>query len=58
MTLRQRSEYGDGGDPDQPAASGRRHRAANLLGRACHRTTTRPAWLTVDAVDFKGNVLD
>ena len=33
VTLRQRIDYGDGGDPDQPAADRAAARAHNLLGR-------------------------
>ena len=33
VTLRQRIDYGDGGDPDQPAADRAAARAQNLLGR-------------------------
>ena len=44
VTLRERIEYGDGGDPDQPPADRDAARARNLLGRAGARTTTRPGW--------------
>jgi RHS repeat-associated protein len=56
-TLRQRIDYGDGGDPDQPAADRDAARAHNLLGGVvAHYDEAGLA--TVTDVDFKGNVLD
>ena len=57
VTLRQRLEYGDGGDPAQPPAERAGHRAANRLG-ALHRHHDEAGLLTLEAYDFKGNVLD
>jgi len=57
VTLRQRVEYGDAGDPDQPPAQREAARARNLLGRAVAHYD-EAGLVTVDAVDFKGNVLD
>ena len=57
VTLRQRIEYGDGGDPDQPASDRAAARAHNLLGHpAAHYDEA--GLVTVTDVDFKGNVLD
>jgi RHS repeat-associated protein len=55
--LRQRIEYGDAGDPDQPAADRARAAAANLLGTESRRHD-EAGLMTVTAVDFKGNVLE
>ena len=57
VTLRQRIEYGDAGDPDQPAADRAAARAHNLLGRPVAHYD-EAGLVTVAAVDFKGNVLD
>ncbi|GIH06146.1 hypothetical protein Rhe02_42130 [Rhizocola hellebori] len=56
VTLRQRLDYGDGGDPGQPAAERKAAREANLLGFPA-RQHDEAGLLTIDAVDFKGNVL-
>jgi RHS repeat-associated protein len=57
VTLRQRIEYGDAGDPAQPPAEREAAQARNLLGRAvAHYDEAGLA--TVTDVDFKGNVLD
>jgi RHS repeat-associated protein len=56
VSLRERLEYGDGGDPDQPAAERADARAANLLG-TIHRHYDEAGLITVDSCDFKGNVL-
>ena len=54
VTLRQRVEYGDGGDPDQPAAERDRARAHNLLGATvAHYDEAGVA--TLADIDFKGN---
>ena len=57
MTLRQRMEYGDGGDPAQAASTRMGMRKNNLLGQL-HRHHDEAGLTTVTAVDFKGNVLD
>ena len=57
MTLRERLEYGDGGDPNQPALERSDHRSHNRLGRL-HRHYDEAGLLTVDAYDFKGNVTE
>ena len=56
VTLRQRIDYGDGGDPDQPAADRAAARAHNLLGVAVAHYD-EAGLVTVTDVDFKGNVL-
>ncbi len=57
VTLRQRVEYGDGGDPDQPAAERDLARAHNLLGATvAHYDEAGVA--TLADVDFKGNPLE
>jgi RHS repeat-associated protein len=57
MTLRQRLEYGDGGDPDQPAAAREAAKGSNLLGRPTAHYD-EAGLITVTDVDFKGNVLE
>lgn len=57
VTLRQRLDYGDGGDPNQPAAERNAARADNLLGLAV-RHYDEAGLVTVARVDFKGNVVD
>jgi RHS repeat-associated protein len=57
VTLRQRVEYGDAGDPVQPPAERAAARARNLLGRAVAHYD-EAGLVTVAAADFKGNVLD
>jgi RHS repeat-associated protein len=57
VTLRQRVEYGDAGDPAQPTGDRAAARARNLLGQAvAHYDEAGLA--TVNEVDFKGNVVD
>jgi len=56
VTLRQWIEYGDAGDPDQAAEERASARERNLLGRAV-RQHDEAGLVTVEAVDFKGNVL-
>ena len=58
VTLRQRIEYGDGGDPDQPAAERAAARAHNLLGATVAPLRRGRASSPSTDVDFKGNVLD
>ena len=57
VTLRQRIDYGDAGDPAQPAGDRAAAREHNLLGRPV-RHYDEAGLVTVDAVDFKGNVLE
>jgi RHS repeat-associated protein len=57
VTLRQRMAYGDGSDPDQPAADREAARASNLLGRPVSHHD-EAGLVTVSEVDFKGNVLE
>ncbi len=57
VTLRQRIDYGDAGDPGQPPAERDAARAGNLLGRQS-RHHDEAGLTTVALVDFKGNVLD
>jgi RHS repeat-associated protein len=57
ITLRQRMEYGDAGQLDQPAPEREVMRAMNLLGQL-HRRYDEAGLTTIAAVDFKGNVLD
>jgi RHS repeat-associated protein len=57
VTLRQRIDYGDAGDPKQPADKRAAARAQNLLGRPV-RSYDEAGLVTTAAVDFKGNVLE
>ena len=57
VTLRQRIDYGDAGDPDQPASDRDAARALNLLGRPV-ANYDEAGLVTTAAVDFKGNVLE
>ena len=57
VTLRQRIDYGDAGDPQQPAADRAAARARNLLGRVA-RQYDEAGLVTSIAVDFKGNRLE
>ncbi|MEV0220413.1 SpvB/TcaC N-terminal domain-containing protein [Streptomyces sp. NPDC050704] len=57
VTLRQVVRYGDGGTPDQPSSDRDTARAHNLLGRWV-RHHDEAGLASVDAVDFKGNVLE
>jgi RHS repeat-associated protein len=56
-TLRQRMEYGDGGNPNQAATERAEMRSRNLLGQI-HRHLDEAGLTTVAALDFKGNVLE
>jgi RHS repeat-associated protein len=56
VTLRQRIDYGDGGDPAQPAAERAAAAAANLLGRPV-RHHDEAGLVTTKSVDLLGNVL-
>lgn len=57
VTLRERLQYGDGGDPAQDPAARDAHRAENRLG-ALHQHHDEAGLLTFERYDFKGNVLD
>jgi RHS repeat-associated protein len=57
VTLRQRLEYGDAGTPAQSEAERLAMRARNLLGQL-RRHHDEAGLTTIEAVDFKGNVLD
>jgi YD repeat-containing protein len=56
VTLRQRTDYGDAGSPDQPAAQRQAARAVNLLGRPT-RQYGEAGVLVIHAADRAGNVL-
>jgi YD repeat-containing protein len=57
VTLRQRIDYGDTGDPQQHGDERAAARALNLLGRpVC--SYHEAGLVTTTAVDFKGNVLE
>ncbi|HET8660593.1 MAG TPA: SpvB/TcaC N-terminal domain-containing protein [Micromonosporaceae bacterium] len=55
LTLRESIEYGDGGDPAQPAAARAAARTANRLGRVW-RHRDGAGIQVFDAYDFRGNV--
>lgn len=57
LTLRERVEYGDGGDPNQPANDRAVNRAANRLDKA-FRHFDEAGLLTFDRYDFKGNLVE
>lgn len=57
LTLRERIEYGDGGDPLQPAAERSAQRACNRLNQV-HRHYDEAGLMTCDMYDFKGNLLE
>lgn len=56
VTLRERLEYGDGGDVNQLESEREASRMANRLGEL-HRHYDEAGSLTFEAYDFKGNVL-
>ena len=56
VTLRQRIDFGDGGDPGQPPADRDAARARNLLSRPV-RHHDEAGLVTTDLADFKGNTL-
>src|SRR5262249_6772149 len=56
VTLRQRVDYGDAGDPAQPAADRAAARARNVLGRAA-ASRDEAGSVSLDLLDFKGNTL-
>ncbi|MFL5591463.1 MAG: RHS repeat domain-containing protein, partial [Ktedonobacteraceae bacterium] len=57
VTLRERTEYGDDGDPAQPAGVRESNWQANRLGRL-HRHHDETGLVSLDAYDFKGNLLE
>jgi RHS repeat-associated protein len=57
VTLRERVDYGDGGDPGQPVPVRTAAMAANLLGRVAFQHDEAGLVVTA-AVDFKGNILE
>ncbi|MGH8068935.1 MAG: SpvB/TcaC N-terminal domain-containing protein [Candidatus Entotheonellia bacterium] len=57
LTLRERIEYGDGGDPHQPPSERTASRAANRLGKP-YRHYDEAGLLIFEAYDFKGNMLE
>lgn len=57
LTLCERIEYGDGGDPNQPPAEREAHRAANRLGKP-YQHYDEAGRLTFESYDFKGNLLE
>ena len=57
ITLRQRMEYGDAGNPAQATSERSVMRAKNLLGQI-HRHHHEAGLTTLAAVDFKGHMLD
>jgi RHS repeat-associated protein len=56
LTLRQRIDYGDAGDPDQDGAARAEAHARNLLGRAV-RSYDEAGLVVSGGYDFKGNPL-
>jgi RHS repeat-associated protein len=56
VTLRQRVDYGDAGDPGQPPTDRGAASARNLLGRPA-RHHDGAGLVSTDAIDFKGNLL-
>ena len=57
LTLRERLEYGDGGNPNQPTADRAINRAANRLGKL-FRHFDEAGLLSFERYDFKGNPLE
>lgn len=57
MALRERWEYGDGGDPNQLPADREANRIANRLGKL-YKQYDEAGLLTGETYDFKGNVLE
>ncbi|MCI0698184.1 FG-GAP-like repeat-containing protein [candidate division KSB1 bacterium] len=57
VTLRERLEYGDGSDKNQPVNERNANRAANGLGKL-YRHFDEAGLLTFAFYDFKGNVLE
>jgi RHS repeat-associated protein len=57
VTLRERLEYGDGSDKNQPVNERNDNRAANRLGKL-YRHYDEAGVLTFATYDFKGNVLE
>jgi RHS repeat-associated protein len=57
LTLRERLEYGDGGDPAQPLTERSANRTLNRLGKLA-RHYDEAGVLTLDQYDFKGNLTE
>jgi RHS repeat-associated protein len=57
VVLRERMEYGDAGDPNQPPPDRAANRSANRLGRLSNHYD-EAGLLTFVGYDFKGNLLD
>jgi RHS repeat-associated protein len=57
VTLRERLEYGDGGDAGQPSGERQANRQANRLGKLAQHYD-EAGLLTFVTFDFKGNVLE
>lgn len=56
-TLRERLEYGDGGDARQPAEERTANKSANRLGKI-HRHFDEAGLVVMTAYDFKNNLID
>jgi len=56
-TLRERMEYGDAGDPNQPEAEREANRLLNRLGKLI-RHYDEAGLLVAESYDFKGNLLE
>ncbi|WP_460223211.1 toxin TcdB middle/N-terminal domain-containing protein [Paraburkholderia terrae] len=57
LTLRERLEYGDGGNPNQPATERNANVLSNRLGKPA-RQYDEAGMLAFESYDFKGNVLE
>jgi RHS repeat-associated protein len=57
ISLRERLDYGDGGDPNQPADERNANLALNLLGKL-HEHYDEAGLMSFQAYDFKGNVTE
>ncbi len=57
VSLRERLEYGDGSDPNQPGSERAANQAANRLGKL-YKHYDEAGRLTFEIYDFKGNILE
>jgi RHS repeat-associated protein len=57
VSLRERLEYGDGSDPNQPGSERAANQAANRLGKL-YKHYDEAGMLTFEIYDFKGNILE
>lgn len=57
VSLRERLEYGDGSDPNQPGAERAANQTANRLGKL-YKHYDEAGLLTFEIYDFKGNILE